>query len=193
MPELNVFQIRNQFPFLRRRVALPDGTSRAPVFLNAAATSQVSTGVLKTVNAMAKYYGPVGRGNGTIQKEATALYRVLCRKALDLVKADPAHFDTDFTGPNATMALNILICGLDLKAEDRVIHTVYDHNSLRNPLYEFHPDQRKITMVGLSQREWPALDLKQLRAEIKKAGKKLRLVALTHASNLTGDILPIGI
>jgi cysteine desulfurase/selenocysteine lyase len=91
---------------------------------------------------------------------------------------------------NGTDALNLAIHGL-LRPGDRVVTTVAEHNSVLRPLRAW--EQRgevEVTRVGCDKEGFVALD--ELDSALKGG---VRLVAVTHASNVTGalqDIETIG-
>ncbi len=89
-------------------------------------------------------------------------------------------------GHNGTDALNLAIHGL-LKAGDRVVTSVAEHNSILRPLR--HCQVRsgvEVIYVGCDDRG--TIDLDQLRLALNES---TRLVAVTHASNVTGALQPI--
>ena len=87
---------------------------------------------------------------------------------------------------NGTAALNLAIHGL-LRKGDHVVTTVCEHNSVLRPL-QMQIDQHEVevTYVGCdsSGYVYPA-------AIAEAISPKTRLIAITHASNVTGAIQPI--
>lgn len=86
---------------------------------------------------------------------------------------------------NATQALNTAIFGL-VRAGDRVVTTVMEHNSVLRPLYALER-QRGIDLAIVGLDDDGLLDYEQLERVVEGA----RLVCCTHASNLTGDVVDI--
>jgi cysteine desulfurase family protein len=86
---------------------------------------------------------------------------------------------------NATEALNIAICGL-LSPGDHCVTTSMEHNSVMRPL-------RTMEKVGLELSVVPCSTKGELDpADIKKAIRKnTRMIICSHASNVTGTIMPI--
>lgn len=95
---------------------------------------------------------------------------------------DPLH--VIFT-KNATEALNIVIFGF-LKPKDHVITTSMEHNSVIRPLRSLEKEGVEISIIPCSSQG--ELDPKDIIPEIKKNTK---LIIATHASNVTGTLLPI--
>jgi len=81
--------------------------------------------------------------------------------------------------------LNLAICGL-LKPGDRVVTSSIEHNSVMRPLRALEKKGIRLTVVQC----WPdgRLDLEAFREAVMIG---TRLVVVTHASNVTGTILPI--
>ena len=86
---------------------------------------------------------------------------------------------------NATEALNIAISGL-LKPGDHCITSGMEHNSVMRPLRALEASGVKLEVVGCSASG--GLD----PADIERAIKPdTRAIYLTHASNVTGTIMPV--
>jgi cysteine desulfurase family protein len=93
-------------------------------------------------------------------------------------------FQVVFT-KNATEALNIAISGL-LKPGDRCITSSMEHNSVMRPLRALELSGIKLDVVGCSASG--GLDPAHVERAIKA---DTRAIYLTHASNVTGTIMPI--
>lgn len=88
---------------------------------------------------------------------------------------------------NATSALNQGIQGLSINEGDHIITTCYEHNSIRRPLEKVVKD-KGATITYLTPDETGKITAEQLEKELKPITK---LVAVTHGSNVTGEISPI--
>ena len=86
---------------------------------------------------------------------------------------------------NVTHALNIVILGL-LKPGDHVITTSLEHNSVMRPLRELELRKVELSVIDCSKSGEFNPDL--IHKHIKSNTK---LIIATHASNVTGTILPI--
>ncbi|MDY6934379.1 MAG: aminotransferase class V-fold PLP-dependent enzyme [Spirochaetota bacterium] len=86
---------------------------------------------------------------------------------------------------NATYALNIAIFGL-LKAGDHAITSSMEHNSVMRPLREMERRGVELSVVECSPNG--ELDPQDIKSSIKN---NTRAIYLTHASNVTGTIMPI--
>lgn len=87
---------------------------------------------------------------------------------------------------NATEALNLGIKGL-LNPGDEVITSAFEHNSVMRPLRALEKEiEIKIKVIPPAGGEM--IDLKKLQSSITK---RTKLVITIHASNVTGEIMPI--
>lgn len=88
---------------------------------------------------------------------------------------------------NASHALNLAIFGLPLNAGDHVITTCTEHNSVLRPLLHLRRDIGiRLTLIGLDATG--ALDRTAYLRALDEAPK---LVAINHASNVTGRVNPV--
>jgi cysteine desulfurase family protein len=87
---------------------------------------------------------------------------------------------------NTTDALNTALWGL-LRPGDRVVTTSVEHNAVARPLTALAEMGVLVTRVPCAPDA--SLDLDDLLAALRAA--PTRLVAMTHASNVTGTILPV--
>jgi len=88
-------------------------------------------------------------------------------------------------GANATAALNLALHGL-LRPGDHVVTSGMEHNSVMRPLRAL--ESRGVTLSVAACREDGSLDPAVLEAAIQP---RTKLLALTHASNVCGTLLPI--
>jgi len=86
---------------------------------------------------------------------------------------------------NVTEAINLVLKGL-LRPGDQVITSSMEHNSVMRPLRELEKKGVEIKVVSCS----PQGNLNPFDIE-KSIKKNTALIVLNHASNVTGDILPI--
>ncbi|QEK13521.1 aminotransferase class V-fold PLP-dependent enzyme [Crassaminicella thermophila] len=86
---------------------------------------------------------------------------------------------------NATDSLNLALKGL-LKSGDHVITTSMEHNSMIRPIVSLEKLGVEHTVVQCDKDG--IIDPKMIQKEIKENTK---LIAMTHASNVTGTLMPI--
>ncbi len=87
---------------------------------------------------------------------------------------------------NVTEALNLALVGL-LRAGDHVVTSSMEHNSMMRPLRALEQGGVEVTVVRCTPQG--VLDPAEVEAAITP---HTRLVALNHASNVVGTLLPIG-
>ncbi len=107
--------------------------------------------------------------------------RELVAKLFNVPNSDRVIFTS-----NATHSLNIALKGV-LQKGDHVITTTFEHNSAIRPLRELEAKGIiEVSVIGCNSSGY--FDLEVLKSSIKP---NTRLVASIHASNVSGDVLPI--
>lgn len=153
-------------------------------FDNAATTWPKPEEVYESVEYTMRCYGAnPGRGGHRMALDAARLVYDARQLLADFFNAESPK-NIVFTS-NTTDALNTAIKGV-LRPKDHVITTSMEHNSVARPLYA-------LKKVGV---EWDIVrcDSKGLLDpdDVKKAIKpNTRLIVATHASNVTGTIMPV--
>lgn len=90
---------------------------------------------------------------------------------------------------NATVGLNQAIKGLSWHENDHVIASAYEHNSIRRPL-EYLKEQYGVTITYVNTPDDSSNET-FVKAVERAIEPNTRLIAMTHASNVTGRIFPI--
>ncbi len=155
------------------------------IYLDNAATTRIKPPeVGEAIVAALSDFGGVGRGVHAASLDAgMAVYAVRAQIA-ELFGA-PAPARVAFTS-NVTESLNIVIAGL-LHEGDHAITTAASHNSVLRPLYRKH-DEEGVELSILPVAPDASIDYEAFEALFQK---NTRLVVVTHASNLTGDVYDI--
>lgn len=161
-------------------------SQRKRVYLDHAATSwPKSDAVIEAMNHYVQSCGAAaGRGAYHAAAEADGIVSVVRRDIAALIGA--ADAGSISLHSNGTAALNAGIHGL-LREGDHVVVTAAEHNSVLRPLQHLS-EQQRIELTILPVDGDGVADAEQILAEIRTTTK---LVALTHASNVTGAIQPI--
>lgn len=97
---------------------------------------------------------------------------------------DPARL---LLTPNATSALSVGILDLPWQSGDRVVISGLEHHALHRPVQQLVA--RGVEIVVIPPGDGTPFALGRLEEELGRGG--VRLVAITAASNVTGDLLPI--
>ena len=155
------------------------------VYLDYAATSAVRPEPV--IEAVARYLRDVGATPGRAgHRRAVEAGRIVlrCRRALaSLFNApgDPGRLTFHL---NATHALNAALFGL-LGPGDRVVRTEYDHNAVRRPALAL--GARGVQGVVIEGDAHGGISM----FEAEHALKGARLLVITHANNVIGNVLPV--
>ena len=152
-------------------------------FDNAATTAVKPPEVAEAVARAVNSFGGAGRGVHEASLDAGyAVFRARQQLARLLGAGDPSRVAF---ASNATEALNTAIVGL-ARPGDKLVTTAASHNSVLRPLYRL-ADERGCEVVVVPHDARGALDYDALEAALPGA----RLAAVTHASNLTGDVYDV--
>ncbi len=155
------------------------------IYLDNAATSfPKPEDVYRQMDECMRQYGAnPGRSGHRLALEAgRAIYRT--REALSKLFNIDNPMGIVFTS-NATEALNLGIKGL-LKEGDHVVTSSMEHNSVARPLTVLRAKGVDTTFVQCDDKGM--LDPEQVDKAIKK---NTALIVITHASNVTGTLMPI--
>jgi cysteine desulfurase / selenocysteine lyase len=158
---------------------------RQLIYLDNAATSWPKPAVV--AEAMTDFINRVGANPGRsghrLSIEAGRVINGARERVAELFGAgDPLRVAF---GPNATAALNLALYGL-LRPGDHVITSSVEHNSMMRPLRDLETRGTHVTVIPCDQTGM--LDPAAVEAAILPSTK---LIALTHASNVMGTMLPI--
>lgn len=182
--EATLAGLRQDIVGIDQPVPLLDGTHRPCVFLDNAASTPALGAVKRKVDELLCWYSSVHRGASFKSLLSTEAYEQARDIVAQFVGADE---DTDVVifGKNTTEAVNKLAHRLPLAPEDVVITTVMEHHS--NDL----PWRQRANVVYLSLRDDQSLELEDLARKLEEYGGRVRLVATTGASNVSGYMPPI--
>jgi len=177
---------RKDFPILEREI---NGNNL--VYLDNAATSQKPKQVIDSIS---EYYSNhnanVHRGIHTLSEEATKLYEDARKKVASFIGALPE--EVIFT-KGTTESLNrvAISWGLkNLKKGDVVLLSDFEHHSNMIPWME------ETKVVGakvsyLESNENGEITLDEVKKKINENEGKVKIISITHASNVLGTIVPI--
>jgi len=153
------------------------------VNLDNTATTPAFVEVRDAVNAFIQYYGSIHRGSGYKSLFSTWLYEQARMRVGEFVGADPAFHEVLFTA-NTTTAINKAARVLGLTKRDVVLVSTIEHSS--NEL----PWRQCATLERYAVNPDNTINLASIERQVKRLGRKVKLVAVTGASNVTGYISP---
>ena len=176
--------IRNRIVGINRCVPRLDGSLRPYINLDNAASTPVLRDVLDTVNHFMEWYSSVHRGTGFKSRVATQAYEDARTTVGRFVGADPKDHIVIF-GKNTTEAINKLSYRLALTPEDIVLVSQLEHHSNDLPWRA----RAQVEHIGVdAQGRINEAHFDQLLA---KHARRVKLVAISGGSNVTGDIADI--
>jgi cysteine desulfurase / selenocysteine lyase len=182
--------LQSRFPPLvgqDRRIRTILGTEVEYLDADIAATTRPLELVEEKVLEFLSTYGSVHRGSGVNSRQSTELFVAARQVLIDFVDGDPRKTLLCVTS-NTTAAINKLRRKLDLRAEhgDMVLLSEFEHSSNDLPWRGLNPVRIPAGNAGV-------LDLDLLDHHLaRRQGNGRALVAVTGASNLTGQLTPIG-
>jgi cysteine desulfurase/selenocysteine lyase len=184
LPPVRVEDLRQGIVGIETRVPLLDGTERPYVFLDNAASTPALRGVLQAVEEFLPWYSGVHRGTGFKSLLATGVFDAAHDVIGRFVGADLTRNTVVFT-KNTTECINKLAHRFRFRPGDVVITTMMEHHS--NDL----PWRRYARVIHIGVTADGRMDLAAMKAAIARENGKLRLVAVSGASNITGLCSPI--
>src|SRR6476661_1816134 len=166
------------------RVPVLDGTSQPYVNLDNAASTPALACVRDTVNEFLGWYSNVHRGVGYKSRLSSWAFEEARARVARFVGADPGDAIVLFCR-NTTEAINKLAHRYPFERGDVVLTTLMEHHS--NEL----PWRRAADVVHVGVLPDGRVDEEDLDRKLKTYRGRVRLLAVTGASNVTGYINPI--
>ncbi|MFA0730847.1 MAG: hypothetical protein HZLCBSQH_002245 [Candidatus Fervidibacterota bacterium] len=182
--ELDVEALREQFPIFRRTVR-----GKRLIYLDSAATSQKPQCVIDAEREFyERYNANVHRGAYLIAEEATAAYEGAREKVAKFINA-PSKDCIVFTR-GTTEAINLVAYSwgwANLKEGDEILLTEMEHHS------NIVPWQLIAERTGAKIKVVPITDdgLLDMEAFDRLLTERVKIVAVTHVSNVLGTINPV--
>jgi cysteine desulfurase / selenocysteine lyase len=163
------------------RIPLRDGRQVAPINLDHAASTPALLAVRATVDRFLDWYSSVHRGTGFTSQLSTRAYEEARTILGEAVGALPDQHVVIF-GPNTTWALNKLARRIGCAPGDVIISTAIEHHA--NDL----PWRQVAKVVYARCDDDGRLDLDHVAALLRRHAGRVRLLAVTGGSNVTGHI-----
>lgn len=181
---MNIEKIREEFPFLDE-----EKTGKKVIYLDSAATSQKPISV---INAQASYYkysnANPHRGAHYLAWKATEIYENTRKKIQKFINAEKAE-DIIYTR-NSTEALNLVAYSYareKLKKGDEILISILEHHANLVPWQRVAKETGAILKYVYLNDDF-SLDYAEFE---KMVTKKTKIVSITAASNVTGEIIDI--
>ncbi|HSB90568.1 MAG TPA: aminotransferase class V-fold PLP-dependent enzyme [Anaerolineales bacterium] len=176
--------LRSRFVGVEVDVPVFDGSSRRYINFDNAASTPALISVRDGVDRFLENYASVHRGTGFKSQLSTWAYEHARRRVVDFVGADSQEHVAVLV-KNTTEAINKLARRLPLRPDDVVLTTVMEHHSDDLP---FRPIAH---VVHVRVHADGRLDEDDFDRQLEAHRGRVRLVAVTGASNVTGYINPV--
>jgi len=184
LPITTIADLRREIVGIDTPVPVLDGTERPYVFLDNAASTPALRPVIRCIEEFLPWYSGVHRGTGFKSLLATEVFDAAHDVVGDFVGANPATQTVIFLR-NTTECVNKLANRAHLKSGDVVITTLTEHHS--NDL----PWRKHCRVIHLGVVEEGRPDVQQLRRLLVENTGRVKFVAITGASNISGVCAPV--
>ncbi|UTR06480.1 aminotransferase class V-fold PLP-dependent enzyme [Alkalihalobacillus sp. LMS6] len=134
-------------------------------------------------NTMEHYGANPGRSGHLLSRQAAEIVQETREKVASFFHAPAAEHVWFYA--NATYALNQAILGFPFDEGDEVVTSYFEHNSVLRPLYTLESKGIELNFAGGKTGEETA------DAIVESITERTRFVVINHASNVTGDIVPL--
>ena len=181
---LTIHNVREQIVGVDAQVPLLDGSHRQYVNFDNAASTPALRPVYDKVNEFMTWYASVHRGTGFKSQIATEAYELAHDLVGCFVGAD-LETNTVIFGKNTTEAINKLACRLSLEPDDVVLCSLMEHHS--NDL----PWRQQAELHHVAVCDDGTLDEEDFDRLLRRYAGRVKLVAISGASNVTGYLSPI--
>ncbi|WP_027338848.1 aminotransferase class V-fold PLP-dependent enzyme [Halonatronum saccharophilum] len=177
-------KIRKEIIGLNKKVPLLDGRHRKYINLDNGASTPSFRQVFSKMREFLNWYSNVHRGSGFKSRLSTEVYDKSHSLVFEFLNG---NFDdnTIIFVKNATEGINKIANTLEVKEDEIIISSLMEHHSNILPWRK----KGKLLYVGLTDEG--RLDLEDLESKLKEHRDKVKLVAISGASNVTGIINPI--
>lgn len=181
---VNSYELRNDFPIFKKKI-----NGKELVYLDNASTTQKPYSVINSITDFySNYNSNIHRAVYQLAEEATTLYEQSREKIANFINVRPEEIV--FTR-NTTESINLIAhswARTNLKKDDGIAITELEHHSNIVPWQILSQEiGTRLEYVGIDENGF--LDLEYLIELIST--KKVKLVSLSHMSNVLGTIVPI--
>lgn len=181
---VNSYELRNDFPILKKKI-----NGRDLVYLDNASTTQKPYSVINSISDFySNYNSNIHRAVYQLAEEATELYEQSRKKIANFINVRPEEII--FTR-NTTESINLIAhswARSNLKKDDVIAITEIEHHSNIVPWQILCQEiGTRLEYVGIDESGF--LDVEYLIELI--SSRKVKLVSISHMSNVLGTIVPI--
>jgi cysteine desulfurase/selenocysteine lyase len=181
---LTIENVRQNIVGIEAHVPLLDGSDRQYVNFDNAASTPALRPVHDKLNEFMTWYSSVHRGAGFKSQIATEAYELAHDVVVSFVGADP-QTNTAILGKNTTEAINLLAHRFRLAPDDVVLSSLMEHHS--NDL----PWRGQARLYHVAVNHDGTFDEEDFDRLLRQHAGRVKLVAISGASNVTGCLNPI--
>lgn len=178
-------ELRKQSIGVDAHVPILGGSEVPYINFDNAASTPTFRPIADKVEKFLTWYANVHRGTGFKSQLSSWVFEEARCRITEFVKADLAEHIVIFT-KNTTEAINKLSHRIDFGPQDIVLTSLMEHHSNELPWRKV----ARVEHIGLE--EDGRLSVADFDAKLKQFGRRVRLVAITGASNVSGYINDIG-
>ena len=183
---ITIDNIRNLVVGIDEPIELQDGTKRALINFDNAATTPVLKPIEDEVNKEFEMYGSIGRGFSAKSNHSTDVYNEVRDKVISFVGAkDDDNSYTAFYVNNTTDGLNKLASALIESEDDIVLTTRIEHHA--NDLSW----RERCNVVYAEVDEQGRVIYDDIERLLNEYNGKIKYVSVTAASNVTGYVTDV--
>jgi cysteine desulfurase/selenocysteine lyase len=181
---LTIHNVRDHIVGVDAQVPLLNGSHRQYINLDNAASTPALLPVHDKVNEFMSWYSSVHRGTGFKSQIATEAYELAHDLVACFVGAD-LETNAVIFGKNTTEAINKLARRVSLGRDDVVLCSLMEHHS--NDL----PWRQQARLIHVAVNDDGTLEEGDFDRLLNEHGGRVKLVAISGASNVTGCLNPI--
>lgn len=182
--DVSIRSIRKYIVGVEEEVPLLDGSRRRYINLDNAASTPTISLITDKVNEFLRWYSNVHRGTGFKSKLSSWVFEEARDIIARFVHADLSDSVVLFC-KNTTEAINKLAHRFSFQPGDVVLTSIMEHHS--NEL----PWRKVARVVHVEVTPEGRIDEGDFREKLSRYGTKIKLVAISGASNVTGFINPV--
>jgi selenocysteine lyase/cysteine desulfurase len=164
-------------------VQLADGETRSYVNLDMAASTPAMEAVADAVIEFLPWYSSVHRGAGFASQVSTRAYEAARSAVANFTGARSS--DAVIFVRNTTEAINLLTHCLVLRPGHAVLSTIVEHHANMLPWRRL----ARVELLDAPESQEQLLD--DLRRALEDRHRPIGIVAITGASNVTGEVFPV--
>ncbi len=183
MDQANINKYRSLVAGVETAVPLDNGKFVTAINFDNAATTPPFKSVIKDMSEFLPWYSSIHRGKGYKSQLSTDIYEQGRKVIIEFVNGDEDN-DIVIYSKNTTDSVNMLayVLSQQKNGKDVVLSTWMEHAANDLPWR----DKFNIDYVGID--EFGRLDMSDLELKLRKYGNRIKLLAVTGVSNVTGYI-----